>query len=181
MFFHGIQLRGVCLHFLYSLLSIINTAKFPCAFFPFSSLNSSSCLSLSLYNRCSSLLITFVALHQYVHISVVLGSPELGPAVQLCPTGKDYLPHHADNGLPNVTQEAVDLLCHKSTSLAHSQLVRVTRTPGSFFAVVPSHLLAPSIYWCLPLFLHRCRTLHIPLLDFMRFLSDLFSSPSCPS
>lgn len=34
---------------------------------------------------------------------------------------------------------------------------------------------APSTYWCLWLFLSRCRTLHVPLLNSVRFLSDHFS------
>ena len=37
---------------------------------------------------------------------------------------------------------------------------------------------APSLYWCMRLFLPRCRTLHLPLLDFIRFLTAHLFSPS---
>jgi len=45
----------------------------------FPRLSSPSSLSLSPYDRCSKLLITFVAI-QYVRVSLVLGSPALGAA-----------------------------------------------------------------------------------------------------
>lgn len=54
-----------------------------------------------------------------------------------------------------------------------------TRTPRAFSAELLSSRLAPSVYDVLSLFLHRVlfRTLHFPLLNFMRFLTQ-FSSLS---
>ena len=45
-----------------------------------------------------------------------------------------------------------------------------TRTRRSIFTKLLSSLSSPSMYWCLGLFLPRCRTVHFPLLNFMRFL-----------
>lgn len=47
-----------------------------------------------------------------------------------------------------------------------------TGTPAPF---LPSFLSAPSIYWCLGLFLPKCRTCHLPLLNFTMFLTKHFS------
>ena len=38
--------------------------------------------------------------------------------------------------------------------------------------------VSPSLYWCMGLFLPRCRTLHLPLLIFIRFLPTQLSSLS---
>jgi len=51
-----------------------------------------------------------------------------------------------------------------------------TRTSRGFSANLLSSWAAPSIYWCMGLSLPRCRTLHFPLLNCMRFLSAHFSS-----
>ena len=53
-----------------------------------------------------------------------------------------------------------------------------TRITRSFSAKPLSSWSAPSLYWCLVLFLYRCRTLHFPLLNFMRFPSVHLSSLS---
>jgi len=46
-----------------------------------------------------------------------------------------------------------------------------TRTPTSLSAELSSIRYARSLYWCIGLFLMRCRTLHLPLLSLIRFLS----------
>ena len=52
-----------------------------------------------------------------------------------------------------------------------------TSTPRSFSAELLSSRSAPSLYWCIGLFLPRCRTLCLLLLNLIRFLSaQLFSS-----
>lgn len=73
-----------------------------------------------------------MALHQYVHIPIVLLSLELGPAVQMGLTREKSPPStsQSSKGLSNVTQEAVDLPCHRRTLLAHGQLVLVVITQG---------------------------------------------------
>ena len=50
-----------------------------------------------------------------------------------------------------------------------------TRTPRSLSAELLSGRSTPSLYWCMGLFLPRCRTLHLPLLNLIRFLSAQMS------
>ena len=64
---------------------------------------------------------------QYVHLSPVLGTPALDPALQLWPhqcgvEGKDHLPRPAGNTPPDADQDPIDLLCSKGTMLSHLQL-----------------------------------------------------------
>jgi len=44
-----------------------------------------------------------------------------------------------------------------------------TRTLRSLSKELLSSRSAPSLYWCIGLFLPRCRTLPLPLLNFIRF------------
>ena len=53
-----------------------------------------------------------------------------------------------------------------------------TRTPRSLSAELLSSRSTPSLYWCMALFLPRCRTLHLPLLNLIRFLFAQLSSLS---
>jgi len=53
-----------------------------------------------------------------------------------------------------------------------------TRTPRSLSSELLSSRSTPSLYWCIGLFLPRCRTLHLPLLNLIRFLSAQTSSLS---
>jgi len=53
-----------------------------------------------------------------------------------------------------------------------------TRTPRSLSTELLSSRSAPSLYWCMGLFLPRCRTLHLPLFNFISFLSAQLSSLS---
>lgn len=50
-----------------------------------------------------------------------------------------------------------------------------TRTPWSFSAQLLSSWVAPSMSWYLELFLPMCKSLHFSLLNFMKFLSALFT------
>lgn len=56
--------------------------------------------------------------------------------------------------------------------------VKFIRTPISFLAELLSSWPVSKLWWCLGLFLTRCKTWHFPLLGFMRFLSVPFSSLS---
>lgn len=50
----------------------------------------------------------------------------------------------------------------------------------AFTASLLSSWLAPSLcYWCLELFLRRCRTWHLPLLNLMKFLFASLSRSLC--
>ena len=53
-----------------------------------------------------------------------------------------------------------------------------TRTPRSLSTELLSSRSTPSLYWCMGLFLPRCRTLNFPLLNLIRFLSAQLSSLS---
>ena len=53
-----------------------------------------------------------------------------------------------------------------------------TSTPRSLSTELLSSKSAPSLYWCMGLLLPRCRTLHLPLLNFIRFLCAQLSSLS---
>ena len=53
-----------------------------------------------------------------------------------------------------------------------------TRIPRSLSAELHSSRSVPSLYWCMRLFLPRCRTLRLPLLNLIRFLSAQLSSLS---
>ena len=53
-----------------------------------------------------------------------------------------------------------------------------TRTPRSLSAEMLSSRSTPSLYWCMGLFLPTCRTLHLPLLNLIRFQSAELSSLS---
>ena len=53
-----------------------------------------------------------------------------------------------------------------------------TKTPRSSSAELLSSRSAPNLYWCIWWILPRCRTLHMPLLNFMNFLSTQLCSPS---
>ena len=53
-----------------------------------------------------------------------------------------------------------------------------TSTPRSLSAELLSSRSTPSLYWCMGLFLPRCRTLYLPLLNFIRFLCAQLSSLS---
>ena len=67
------------------------------------------------------------------------------------------------------------------TARAHCWLINnlsSTRTPKSLSTELLSSRSAPSLYWCMRLFLPRCRTLHLPFLNFIRFLSAQLSSVS---
>ena len=51
-----------------------------------------------------------------------------------------------------------------------------TSTPRSLSAELLHSRSAPSLYWCMGLFLPRCRTPHLPLCNLIRFLSAQLSS-----
>ena len=53
-----------------------------------------------------------------------------------------------------------------------------TSSPRSLCTELLSSRSAPSLYWCMGLFFPRCRTLHLPLLNLIRFLSAQLSSLS---
>lgn len=88
---------------------------------------------------------------------------------------RDHLPQPTGNTLSNSAQHAAGHLwvhCWFVVSLVPP------RIPGSFSAKLLSSWWSPRHYGCLGLFLPKCRTLHFPLFNFMRFSSALFSNVS---
>lgn len=86
---------------------------------------------------------------------------------------KDHLSLTVCNTAPNALQDTLSHCC-KGTLLARVQL-GFLRIPSTFSADLLSRWLARN--WCcyMWLFLPRCRTLHLPLLNFMRLLLAYFS------
>ncbi|XP_068788224.1 uncharacterized protein [Struthio camelus] len=117
---------------------------------------------------------------QQCHVPLVLGSPELDTVLQVR--------LHQERG--RITSlDLLPTLClmHPRRPLAflatraHCCLMLhllSTGTPRSFFMELLSSRSTPSLYWCMGLFLPRCRTLHLPLLNFRRVLSAQLSSLS---
>ncbi|XP_048781947.1 uncharacterized protein LOC125684133 isoform X2 [Lagopus muta] len=54
-----------------------------------------------------------------------------------------------------------------------------TRTPRSLSAELPSSSSSPNLYWCMQLLLPRCKTLHLLLLNLIRFFTAQLSA--CPA
>ena len=114
----------------------------------------------------------------YVHVPLVLRSPELHTVLQVCSLqcwveGKDHLPWAAGSTLLNAAEDtttAGSIHCWFVFNLVSTSI------PMSFSAKLLYNWAIPSIYWCMVLFLPRCRTLCFPLLNFMMLLSGLFSS-----
>jgi len=94
--------------------------------------------------------------------------------------GEENLPRPTGHTLLNAPQDAIGLFGNHGTLLAHGHLVihQDTQVPLCRAAL---QQVSPSLYWCMGLFLPRCRTLYLPFLNFIRFLSaQLFSlSRSC--
>jgi len=97
------------------------------------------------------------------HVSLVLGSPELDPAFQML-----FL-KHARVLLPLFATRAHCSLMFNLVS---------TRSPGSFTAKLLSSWSAPSMRWCMGLFLPRRRTLHFSLWNLEDASQPI--SPACP-
>lgn len=76
--------------------------------------------------------------------------------------------------LPNAAQQAVGLLCHKSTLLPHVQLVHQQPQRPFLQSCFPAD--EPPVYpGACSLFLPRCGTLHFSFLNLMRCLLARFS------
>lgn len=99
------------------------------------------------------------------------GSPELVTALQVWPHPcwrKDHLPRLAGTALPSAGQGLLAFLAIRVHGWLRVSLLS-PRTPRPFSAKVFSTQPA-CMFWCLGMFLPRCRTLHFPM-HFMSFLS----------
>jgi len=86
-------------------------------------------------------------------------------------SGDDHISPSASNASEDAAQDLICLCCSSSALLTHVQLVvhQDTQVPFSKAAPQPHDL---SLYWALWLFLPRCKTLHLSLLNFILFLPD---------
>ena len=153
-----------------------------------SRLHSPGSLSLSSQGRCSSPLTIFIAPRW------ALSSSSLSPlnwgaqnwtwAAGVSSPGQaemeDHLSRAAGHAAPNVPQDdPIALLGHRDTQLARGQLA-VPQNPQALLRRAAFQQVTPGLCWCMGLSLPRCRTLHLPLLSFIRFLSSQLSSlPRC--
>lgn len=113
---------------------------------------------------------------QSVHVFLVLGSPELNPALQMFLTTDDRAEGSpSGNILLNKAQDAVCPYLPQGTSLAHVPLYP-PGPPDPFSANLLLSWLALSLSCCMGLFTPRPRTRHLPLLSWLMFLSAQFSS-----
>ena len=139
-------------------------------------------LSLSLYVKCfSPLVISVVLCWSCSHMSVfrLYWEPQTWAwhsdmSHKCWAEEKDHLSWPVGNVLPNAAHQAVGLLGHQGTLLADVKLVhQQPQSPflqNSFPEDWP--LVHPGAWG---LFLPRCRTLHFPLLNFMKCLLAHFS------
>ena len=86
----------------------------------------------------------------------------------------NHFPQPAGSTLHNATLRAVGLLCHKGTLLTHGQQV-AHKDPPVLLCRAAFKLSAPICYWCLGLFIPRCKTSDFSSLKCMRFLFAYFS------
>ena len=132
-------------------------------------MNILSSLSFSLCKRCSSSLTTFMALCCTQSIM----------SMSLLYLGAQHWIQHAK--CVSLDLPALLFLMQPRRLLAafvvgaHCCLMVSLLSIRTFQGLLSS-LSALSVYWCLDLFLPRCRTLHFPLYSCMKFLSAHFSS-----
>lgn len=89
--------------------------------------------------------------------------------------GKDHLPRPAGSALSNAAQEAVCLLCHEVTLLAHGQLV-IHQDPKVLLSKSVLHLVSPQSIWVPGAAVLHMQDLTQLFEKFMRSLSAHFSS-----
>lgn len=166
---HWAPPRRIWLPFLYSRHQVfIHVDKIPESLL-WSRLNSSSSPNPLSSDRCSKPLIIFVALrwtccsaHPCLSFT---GEPSTGPSIQMCfsRAKKRRITSLALlAGIYLMQPKMLLALCHKGMWLAHGQLAGTCLK--SFSANPLSSQSTPSPYWCLRLFLPRCKTLHFELL-----------------
>lgn len=98
----------------------------------------------------------------YVHVSPVLGNPELHAVpIPLSKAEQRGAIKPAGNAL-----EVGGHFSHNGTLLAHGQLGVQQDTQGLFWVLL-CRLSVPGLSWCLRLLLARSRTLHFLLLSFI--------------
>ena len=178
IYLSGIFSVSVCAHcllcFHWAPLSLFHTLinKISLSLLP--ALSAFHCIKIlqSLSHLCGPLLGSL----QYVHVRLVLGSPEQDPALRM-----GLISAEQRGRITSLDLLAILLLmqpkmllaafCCKGVLLAHVNLV----STASSSAKLLSSQAVRSLYWCMALFLPRGRTWHFPL-SFVRFLLACFLS-----
>ena len=132
---------------------------------------------LQTFNQlCGPLLSSF----QEVPVFFELGTPELDTVFQTwLHQGRveveDHLSQPAGHCLFNASQDTIGFLSTRPHCWLMANLLS-SRTPSSFSAELQSCRSVPNLYWSIQLSLHRCKTLHLLLLNHIRFLPARHSS-----
>ena len=114
---------------------------------------------------------------QYVHISLVLGRPDLDTTLQMwlrqCWIERMYhLPWLSGNNFPQAVQEAVSCLCCMATLLPHGQCV-VLQDPQLFLREAAFQLVSPQ-----QVLMYRNTSAQAQ--DFAICFHELYEVPLCP-
>jgi len=104
-------------------------------------------------------------------------SPELDALLHMWPhqgrvEGEDNLPYPASHTVFDTAYSTIGCLGHRGTlpqGLITSLLSTIT--PKPFSSELLCSMPSTNLYWYMQLFLLRCRTLHLILLNFIEFLS----------
>ena len=176
MFYCCTLLKRVCSHQLDAHTSDVNK-YWSDLLSVFCTLNSPRSLSLPSYRRCSMPLSSLSpsaglfprdpCLFWTEEPRTEHNTPD--KASQSRAEGEDHFSHAAGDVFFNAPQDTIGLLGYKGTQLLTANLLS-TRISTSFSAELFSSRSAPNLYWCLQLFLTRCRTLRLLLFWFAGFL-----------
>ena len=90
------------------------------------------------------------------------GEPRTGHKLQVRPDqgrveGEDHLPWPAGHAPFNTPKDAIGLLCHQGTLLAHGESV-AHQDPQVPLCRVPLQHIIPNLYWCMRYSFPRCKT-----------------------
>lgn len=113
---------------------------------------------------------------QHVHAPLVLGNPVLDMASPVLSRGEDALPWPAGNALPHVDQEAVSLLCCRSTLLAHVQL-GIHQDPQVPFCQASSQTVSPQHVLVHEAICPRVQNLALPIVKLHEIPARPFLQP----
>jgi len=177
--------KRVCLHWLgFCTLDVCKQRWDPLSVFSSSDWTVPGCSALPFTEDCSRPLIIFISLRWALSkrsLSVELGRPELGPVLQMWPhqgrvKGKKHLPRPAGHTLCNAAWDTVGCLGHRGAQCWLMTNLLATRTPKAFTAELLSRRSAPNLHWWMLLFLLSCETLHLLLLNLIRFFCPALQS-----
>lgn len=114
-----------------------------------------------------------------VYVLLVLGSPQVDTAFQTCLIRAEQRGRIISHDVlaTFLIMQPKMLLAFLAARACYSLTVCLesTRAPRCFSADLPFKWSSPILYWCLGIFVPRCRTSYFLLLNFMRFLLASYS------